>query len=89
MVCSKCSLRGNNLHKFFSLQIKLDLPEANEEHYDDSNALVLPSRKRKTKQLQKCEPTVKPLTKKERKTLQKIVATKEKKAKVMLITLYF
>ncbi|XP_025088958.1 probable ATP-dependent RNA helicase DHX37 isoform X1 [Pomacea canaliculata] len=62
-------------------KIKLDLPEANEEHYDDSNALVLPSRKRKTKQLQKCEPTVKPLTKKERKTLQKIVATKEKKAK--------
>nr|KAG5695491.1 hypothetical protein BaRGS_011333 [Batillaria attramentaria] len=61
--------------------IAVDLPDAQEGNYDDSNALVLPSKKRKTKKLEK-EAVVKPLTKKERKRLEKIVAVKKKKAQV-------
>lgn len=63
-------------------QIKLDLPDFHTEEFDDSNVLALPSRKRRTKKLIQDEQKVKPLTKKERKRLEKIIAVKDKKAKV-------
>lgn len=50
---------------------------------DESNALVLPSNKtKKKKDSVKLVTTKKPLTKKQRKELQKVLERKEKKAQV-------
>ena len=64
------------------LQIKIELPGVNEDLYDESNALVLPSKKRATKVRHKQETTVKKLSKKQRKNLENVLKTKDKKAKV-------
>lgn len=50
---------------------------------DESNALVLPAtRAKKTKGVEKPVPKKQPLTKKQRKQLQKVLELKEKKAHV-------
>ncbi|KAJ8313105.1 hypothetical protein KUTeg_010478 [Tegillarca granosa] len=61
-------------------KIKLDL-EVQEEKFDDSNALALPSVKRKTKTKVDNTTVAKKLSKKERKRLQKVLDQKEKKSK--------
>ncbi|GAB6030214.1 hypothetical protein CHUAL_005886 [Chamberlinius hualienensis] len=61
-------------------KIKLDLPGVNTGRYDESNTLVLPSKKRKTKIKVATEVKVGgKLSNKRRKMLQKIVAAKNKK----------
>ena len=67
---------------FFFFQIKLDIPDAKSDQYDDCNSLVLPSVKRKTKVKNAHEPKAKLLTKKQRKNLEKIVENKKKEAVV-------
>ncbi|XP_030624373.1 putative ATP-dependent RNA helicase DHX37 isoform X3 [Chanos chanos] len=47
---------------------------------DESNALVLPSSKTKKEKVEKPVPKKQPLTKKQRKNLQKVLEVKEKKA---------
>ena len=54
---------------------------------DESNAIVLPSTKRKTKVTVAHEGKVKKLTKKERKRLEKVVERRTKKAKVTIRTI--
>ncbi|XP_041347782.1 probable ATP-dependent RNA helicase DHX37 [Gigantopelta aegis] len=49
--------------------------------YDESNSLVLPSRKRKTEKKKEVVHHVKKLSKKERKTLEKVLEKREKKSK--------
>lgn len=64
-----------------SLQIKLDF-DATEEEYgvDQSNALVLPSKKRDTKiKAPEQKQITRILSKKQRKNLEKIVEKKKKK----------
>lgn len=63
-------------------KIKLDLNDKNISGFDDSNALVLPSEKRGAKRKQATETqTIKRLSKKERRRLEKIIEQKEKKIK--------
>ena len=59
-----------------------------DQGYDDSNALVLPSGKRKTKIKEEKISKVKKLTKKERKKLEQVVKQKEKKSNVSSILLF-
>ena len=60
---------------------KVDVLEKNKEKgYDDSNALVLPSKKRSSKKSKINQPTAKLLSKKRRKHLEKVVDKKKKKA---------
>ncbi|XP_076059076.1 putative ATP-dependent RNA helicase kurz isoform X2 [Oratosquilla oratoria] len=62
-------------------KIKVENLQCNEDKFDESNALVLPSKKRKTKKLKdKKAPPVKLLSKKQRKKLEKIVDLKRKKS---------
>ncbi|KAI4454432.1 atp-dependent rna helicase [Holotrichia oblita] len=58
-------------------KIKLDLDSTG--NYDQSNELVLPSKKRKTKIKNKAEKVTKILSNKQRKHLEKIVEKKQKK----------
>ena len=67
-------------NKILLFQIQLDLPV--EGHYDQSNELVLPSKKRKTKVKDEKNKVVKILSKKHRKKLEKIVEKKKKKENV-------
>lgn len=71
----------------FILQIKLDLPEHENDEYQATtageNALVLPSKKRETK-FKKTENVTRILSKKQRKKLEKIVEKKKKKEQVSL-----
>lgn len=72
-------LRNNR--SWFFLQIKLDLGVNDVEYgYDQSNAIVLPSKKRDTK-VKKPEQkhVTRILSKKQRKNLEKIVEKKKKK----------
>ena len=63
------------------LNSRINLSEVNQgKGYDDSNALVLPSEKRKSKKLKGNEPVGKILSKRRRKYLEKIVEKKNKKA---------
>ena len=63
------------------LNNKISISEADHRKgYDDSNALVLPSEKRKSKKLKGNEPVGKILSKRRRKHLEKIVEKKVKKA---------
>merc|ERR1711872_1203830 len=63
------------------LNSQIKLSEASEgKGYDDSNALVLPSEKRKSKKVKGNEPVGKILSKRRRKYLEKIVEKKNKKA---------
>lgn len=64
----------------FCLQIKLDLDF--EGTYDQSNELVLPSKKRKTKVKDQKAQVTRILSKKQRKRLEKIVEKKKKKEDV-------
>ena len=57
--------------------------------YDDSNAFVLPSAKRKTKAVKEKMNNQRILSKRLRKKLEKIVETKKKKANVRLFQSYF
>ena len=60
---------------------KVDVLKKNKEKgYDDSNALVLPSKKRSSKKSKINQPTAKLLSKKRRKHLEKVVDKKKKKA---------
>lgn len=52
---------------------------------DESNTLVLPGTKAKKKKVEQPVPKKKPLTKKQRKNLQKVLEQKEKKAHVSCI----
>ncbi|WAR02924.1 DHX37-like protein, partial [Mya arenaria] len=61
------------------IHVEIDLQK--EKGYDDSNALVLPSKKRDSAHKHVQEKKIKRLTKKERKKLEKVIETKEKKAK--------
>lgn len=54
--------------------------------YDSSNALVLPSKKRKTKIKESKKQDTKILSRKHRKLLEKVVEKKQKKEKVDFIT---
>ena len=56
------------------------LENGKEKGYDDSNALVLPSKKRISKKVKGSEPVGKLLSKKRRKHLEKVVDKKKKKA---------
>jgi hypothetical protein len=68
---------------FLFIQVAVDLPVVHTESFDSSNALVLPSRKRKKEEkVEVVEPKIRKLTKKERKKLEKVKDLKEKKAKV-------
>lgn len=62
-------------------QIVLDI-EHRVENYDSCNALVLPTRKRKTKSIDKKITATRLLSKKRRKQLEKIVERKKKKLQV-------
>ena len=64
-------------------QISVDLPGVEDEQYDDSNLLVLPSKKRKTKLNSEKEQIAKKLSKKQRKRLEQVIDRKKKKAKVL------
>ena len=64
------------------LQIPVTAPELKNQQHDDSNALILPSKKRKTKDVTKSLTPKKLLSKKQRKKLEQIVQRKEKKQKV-------
>ncbi|KAE8634950.1 hypothetical protein XENTR_v10002484 [Xenopus tropicalis] len=48
---------------------------------DESNALVLPGKKSKRKKINESGPTKKPLSRKQKKVLQKVLEQKEKKSK--------
>ena len=67
---------------WFSFQIHVEFTECK---YDDSNALVLPSKKRKTVLKKHNAPDVKVLSKKQRKFFEKILEKKKKKERVTLI----
>ena len=69
------------------LQIKLEIEGAEDEYgYDQSNALVLPSKKRDTKIKQPEQKRVtRILSKKQRKNLEKIVEKKKKKEGVRAV----
>ena len=72
------------IHSCIYFQIKLEGYEKDPlQNDEESNPLVLPSHKRKTKVKTIQEPKVKRLTKKERKRLEKVVERREKKAKVL------
>nr|XP_011412430.2 probable ATP-dependent RNA helicase DHX37 [Crassostrea gigas] len=74
--------KETNVDRSAEKKIKLDIEDKEKFGYDDSNALVLPSEKRSAKLKQETDgPTVKKLSKKERKRLQKIIEQKEKKNK--------
>lgn len=62
-------------------QITLDI-EHRAEDYDNCNALVLPSEKRKTKSKVKNVAVTQLLSKKRRKQLEKVVEKKQKKLRV-------
>ncbi|KAL5017532.1 hypothetical protein ScPMuIL_007121 [Solemya velum] len=63
-------------------KIKVDLTDVDTSgHYDESNPLVLPSDKRRTKKASDTPNIVKKLSKNERKKLQKILDQKQKKEK--------
>lgn len=64
-----------------NLQIKLDFVATEEEYgnEDQSNALVLPSKKRDTKIKKEQKQITRILSKKQRKNLEKIVEKKKKK----------
>ncbi|CAI9744404.1 probable ATP-dependent RNA helicase DHX37 [Octopus vulgaris] len=63
-------------------KIQLDLPaQSQQTSYDDSNALVLPSEKRKTKKIAAKKETKVVISKKLRKKLLKIVEKKKRKIK--------
>lgn len=68
---------------FIFPQIKVNLKGANAADHGDSNTMVLPSQKRKTKKLH-YDSKIKIISKKGRKRLEKIVATKEKKSQVII-----
>lgn len=62
---------------------KVELDDQTGSHPDDTNSLVLPSRKRVSSGAdEECIPKRKKLSSKHRKRLQKIVESREKKAKV-------
>lgn len=64
------------------LQVQIEIPGVSADSYDSSNALALPSRKRKKAEGEDVAAAkVRKLTKRERKKLEKIRAVKEKKAK--------
>ena len=65
-------------------KVKLDLQGINEDLYDESNALVLPSKKRSTKISHSQTERVKKLSRKQRKKLEKVLEVKKKKAKVSI-----
>ena len=70
-------------------QIKLDttciIDKTATSGYDESNSLVLPSKKRKTEKKKEVVHHVKKLSKKERKELEKVLETRKKKNKVWII----
>lgn len=67
------------------LQIKLDLGNKTDDGYEeDTNQLVLPSKKRKTVVKEDAKSKKRLLNKKQRKRLEKIVEQKEKKQKVFV-----
>ncbi|ESO08406.1 hypothetical protein HELRODRAFT_169241 [Helobdella robusta] len=74
--CTETALLFNFL--ICLVNIKLEIPVRQEE-YDDSNALVLPSKKRRSKTLSTNTEKVKVLTKKQKHNLEKIVQRKEKR----------
>lgn len=72
----------------FLSQIKLDIIDGESIEYggyDQSNALVLPSQKRKTKIKKDKDNVTRILSKKQRKNLEKIVDKKKKKEGVSRI----
>ena len=84
MCIRKILIFGHCIHSCIYFQIKLEGYEKDPlQNEEESNPLVLPSNKRKTKVKTFQEPKVKRLTKKERKRLEKVVERREKKAKVL------
>ncbi|XP_046374441.2 probable ATP-dependent RNA helicase DHX37 isoform X2 [Haliotis rufescens] len=67
--------------KKIRLDLKEDTTKEESVQEEDSNALVLPGKKRPTKKRNDNTPRVKKLSKKERKRLQKVIEVKEKKSK--------
>ncbi len=64
---------------------KVELEDQTGSHPDDTNSLVLPCRKRVSSGAdEECIPKRKKLSSKHRKRLQKIVESREKKAKVRI-----
>lgn len=63
-------------------QIKLDSCVIQRDNYDECNALVIPSQKRRTKKRNETVAVSKILSKSQRKRLQKIVDKKKKKENV-------
>lgn len=66
----------------FFLQIKIDDSVILRDSYDECNALVIPSEKRRTKTKNDTVTVKKILSKTQRKRLQKIVDKKKKKENV-------
>jgi len=73
-----------NIHIFYIFQIALDI-QHRAENYDSCNALVLPTQKRKTKNVDQKVKNIKLLSKKHRKQLEKVVERKKKKLQVLFI----
>ena len=63
-------------------QIEIDLDSNFKGKYDESNALVLPAKKRLTKKLRDKNAPAKLLSKRQRKHLEKVVDKKRKKSLV-------
>lgn len=69
---------------FYNFQIKLDETFDAKTKCDESNALVLPSKKRKTKIKETKVTVTKLLSKSKRKQLEKIVERRHKKQNVSI-----
>jgi hypothetical protein len=69
-------------------QIKLDSNFIQRDSYDECNALVIPSQKRRTKKKNESVAVPKILSKSQRKRLQKIVDKKKKKENVGVQTFH-
>jgi ATP-dependent RNA helicase DHX37/DHR1 len=63
-------------------QIKLDSSFTQHNNYDECNALVIPSQKRRTKKKNDTITVTKILSKSQRKRLQKVIDRKKKKENV-------
>ena len=66
----------------FSSQVQVQIEIPTTDKYDECNALVLPSDKRKTKIIKEKKQNQRILSKSQRKKLEKIVDSKKKKANV-------
>ena len=68
-----------------TLQLKIELIGPSQSKFDESNPLVLPSKKRNTVVKKQDVRSVRLLSKKQRKVYEKILEKKKKKAEVFIL----